>query len=41
MTLKPCEKWDDISSLTEAYIENINIWMKFNMDKTEFIVISS
>ena len=46
MTLKPCDKWDDISSSIEACIADISTWMnsnmlKFNKDKTEFIVFSS
>jgi len=46
MTLKPCDKWDDISSSMEARIEDIGICMnnkllKLNKDKTEFIVFSS
>ena len=46
MTLKPCDKWDDISSSIEASIADISTWMKSNMlklnkDKAEFIVFSS
>ena len=42
MSVKSCDKWDDISSS----IEDISIWMNINMlklnkDKTEFIVFSS
>jgi len=45
-TLKPHDKWDDVSSSNKTCIENINIWMKCNMlklnqDKTEFNVFSS
>jgi len=43
---KPGDKWDDISSYIEACIGDISIWMngnmmKFNKDRTEFIVFSS
>ena len=36
-----CGEWDDISSLIEACIEDIGIWMnsnmlKLNRDKTKF-----
>ena len=46
MTLKPCDKWDDISSSIEACIADISTWMnsnmlKLNKDKIEFIVFSS
>ena len=46
MTLRPRDKWDDISSSIEAYITDIIIWMnsnilKLNKDKTELIVFSS
>ena len=46
MTLKSCDKWDDISSSIEACIADISTWMnsnmlKLNKDKTEFIVFSS
>ena len=46
MNLKPCYKWDDISSSFEACITDINIWMnstvlKVNRLKTELIVFSS
>ena len=36
MTLKPCDKWDDISSSIETRIEDISIWI-LNMAKTECI----
>ena len=46
MTLKSCDKWDDISSSTEACIADNCIWMKnnilnLNKDKTQLGVISS
>ena len=46
LTLKPCDKWDDISFSTEAFIEHIGIWMnsnmlKLNKDKIKLIVFSS
>ena len=46
VTLKPCDKWDDISSSIEACIKGISIRMnnnmlKLNKDKTEFIAFSS
>ena len=31
MTLKPCGKWDDISSSIGTCIEHIGIWMNSNM----------
>jgi len=33
MTLKPCDKWDDISSSIEACIADISIWVNSNMLK--------
>ena len=33
MTLKPCDKWDDISSSIEACIADISTWMNSNMLK--------
>ena len=33
MTLKPCDKWDDISSSIEASIAVISTWMNSNMLK--------
>ena len=33
MTLKPCDKWDDISFSIEAGIAYISTWMKSNMRK--------
>ena len=46
MILKSCDKWDDFSSLIEAYIADISTWtnsnmLKLNKDKTEFIIFSS
>jgi len=46
MTLKPCDKWDDISFSNEACLEDISIWMNTNMlklkkDKTKFTVFLS
>ena len=46
ITLKACDKWDDITSSIEDYIVDISTWMKSNMlklneDKSEFIVFSS
>jgi len=44
MTLKSCDRWDDISSSIEACIADISTWMnmlKLNKYKTEFIVFSS
>jgi len=46
MTLKPCDKWDDISSSIEACFAVISTWMnnnmlKLNKDKTKLIVFSS
>jgi len=46
MSLKSCDKWDDISSSTEACIEDISTRMNSNMlklneIKTELIVFSS
>jgi len=46
MILKPCDKWDDISSSVEACIAGISVWMNSNMLKlnkniTERIVFSS
>jgi len=44
MTLKPCDKWDDISSSVEACIEDISNWMNSNMlklNKNKTIVFSS
>jgi len=43
LTLKPCDKWDDISSSIEVCIEDVIIWMNSNMlelikEKIEFIV---
>jgi len=45
MTLKRCDKYDDISSSIEACIDDKNPWMKSNIrkmnkNKTEFIVLS-
>jgi len=44
MTLKPCDKWNDISSSIENCIEQIGICMnsnmlKLNKDKTTIIII--
>jgi len=46
ITLKLCEKWDDILSSIEACSADVIIWMnsnmlKLNKDRTEFIVFSS
>jgi len=46
MTLKPCDKWDDISSSIKACIADISTWinsnmLKLNKDKTKFILFSS
>jgi len=43
MTLKPCDKCDDISSSIEGYIEDISMWvnsniLKLSKDKTRFVV---
>jgi len=43
MTLKCCDKWDDISSSIEDCIADISTWMnsnmlKLNKDKTDFSV---
>ena len=32
-TLKPYDKWDDISSSIEACIADISVWMNSNMLK--------
>jgi len=45
MTLKPCNKWDDILSSIEGCIADIGTWMisnmlKLNKDKTELIIFS-
>ena len=46
MTLKPCDKWDDILYSFGTCIADIIIWMnsnvlKLNKDKTEFSVTAS
>jgi len=46
ITLKPCEKLDETSSLIEACIDDISTWMnsnmlKLNKDKIEFTIFSS
>ena len=33
MTLKPCDKWDDISSSIEACIAEVRTWMNSNILK--------
>jgi len=45
ITLKSCDKWDNIQSSIEAYIKDMNIWpdcniLKLNKYKTEFTVFS-
>jgi len=45
MTIKPCDKWQDISSSIEGCIGDISIWIKSKMkkldkNKTKLIVFS-